>query len=160
MPEAASAWLFLPLSQPTPSTGETSAGSHCCRRASGSVPSMLQNEVLLCFAFYSTILIVKMFVVAIITGQVRLRKKVRVTFLLLLLPFCFFLPLLGFLWFLLLLLLLQRPTKVFLQQAEFALSRVESQTRSRAAADKYLTSLWLLLFVSAICSLLFMRSDS
>ncbi|XP_054249532.1 prostaglandin E synthase [Indicator indicator] len=36
---------------------------------------MLQNEVLLCFAFYSTILIVKMFVVAIITGQVRLRKK-------------------------------------------------------------------------------------
>ncbi|NXP75025.1 PTGES synthase, partial [Ramphastos sulfuratus] len=43
--------------------------------ASGSVPSMLQNEVLLSFAFYSTILIVKMFVVAIITGQVRLRKK-------------------------------------------------------------------------------------
>ncbi|NXN15236.1 PTGES synthase, partial [Indicator maculatus] len=41
----------------------------------GSFPSMLQNEVLLCFAFYSTILIVKMFVVAIITGQVRLRKK-------------------------------------------------------------------------------------
>ncbi|NXH12068.1 PTGES synthase, partial [Bucco capensis] len=35
----------------------------------------MENQVLLSFAFYSTILIVKMYVVAIITGQVRLRKK-------------------------------------------------------------------------------------
>ncbi|KAM8796540.1 prostaglandin E synthase [Eudromia elegans] len=36
---------------------------------------MMQNEVFMSFTFYSTVLIVKMYVVAIITGQVRLRKK-------------------------------------------------------------------------------------
>ncbi|XP_006272348.1 prostaglandin E synthase isoform X1 [Alligator mississippiensis] len=36
---------------------------------------MMKNEVFASFAFYSTILILKMYVVAIITGQVRLRKK-------------------------------------------------------------------------------------
>ncbi|TRY59527.1 hypothetical protein DNTS_012226 [Danionella cerebrum] len=36
---------------------------------------MLGNDVLLCFIFYSTLLISKMYVIAIITGQVRLRKK-------------------------------------------------------------------------------------
>ncbi|NWX28577.1 PTGES synthase, partial [Notiomystis cincta] len=38
-------------------------------------PSMMENKVFLSFTFYSTILILKMYVVAIITGQVRLRKK-------------------------------------------------------------------------------------
>ncbi|KFP27883.1 Prostaglandin E synthase, partial [Colius striatus] len=38
-------------------------------------PKMMENKVFLSFTFYSTILIVKMYVVAIITGQVRLRKK-------------------------------------------------------------------------------------
>ncbi|NWX53383.1 PTGES synthase, partial [Promerops cafer] len=38
-------------------------------------PKMMENEVFLSFTFYSTILILKMYVVAIITGQVRLRKK-------------------------------------------------------------------------------------
>ncbi|NXK54553.1 PTGES synthase, partial [Chauna torquata] len=38
-------------------------------------PPMMENKVLMSFAFYSTILILKMYVVAIITGQVRLRKK-------------------------------------------------------------------------------------
>uniref|UniRef100_U3JFE2 Prostaglandin E synthase n=3 Tax=Ficedula albicollis TaxID=59894 RepID=U3JFE2_FICAL len=36
---------------------------------------MMENKVFLSFTFYSTILILKMYVVAIITGQVRLRKK-------------------------------------------------------------------------------------
>ncbi|EOB05952.1 Prostaglandin E synthase, partial [Anas platyrhynchos] len=36
---------------------------------------MMENKVFLSFAFYSTVLIVKMYVVAIITGQVRLRNK-------------------------------------------------------------------------------------
>ncbi|KFO09925.1 Prostaglandin E synthase, partial [Balearica regulorum gibbericeps] len=38
-------------------------------------PKMMENKVFMSFAFYSTILILKMYVVAIITGQVRLRKK-------------------------------------------------------------------------------------
>ncbi|NXT19629.1 PTGES synthase, partial [Syrrhaptes paradoxus] len=38
-------------------------------------PRMMENTVFMSFAFYSTILILKMYVVAIITGQVRLRKK-------------------------------------------------------------------------------------
>lgn len=42
---------------------------------------MMGNTVFLSFTFYSTILILKMYVVAIITGQVRLRKKVRPSFL-------------------------------------------------------------------------------
>ncbi|XP_030641207.1 prostaglandin E synthase [Chanos chanos] len=36
---------------------------------------MLRNEVFACFAFYGTLLILKMYIIAIITGQVRLRKK-------------------------------------------------------------------------------------
>ncbi|NWH80009.1 PTGES synthase, partial [Piaya cayana] len=36
---------------------------------------MMENTVFMSFTFYSTILILKMYVVAIITGQVRLRKK-------------------------------------------------------------------------------------
>ncbi|NXL58424.1 PTGES synthase, partial [Chordeiles acutipennis] len=38
-------------------------------------PRMMENTVFMSFTFYSTILILKMYVVAIITGQVRLRKK-------------------------------------------------------------------------------------
>ncbi|NXD14700.1 PTGES synthase, partial [Nothocercus nigrocapillus] len=38
-------------------------------------PKMMENEVFMSFMFYSTVLILKMYVVAIITGQVRLRKK-------------------------------------------------------------------------------------
>nr|XP_032607404.2 prostaglandin E synthase isoform X1 [Taeniopygia guttata] len=38
-------------------------------------PKMMENKVFLSFTFYSTILILKMYAVAIITGQVRLRKK-------------------------------------------------------------------------------------
>ncbi|NXP44702.1 PTGES synthase, partial [Heliornis fulica] len=38
-------------------------------------PRMMENKVFVSFTFYSTILILKMYVVAIITGQVRLRKK-------------------------------------------------------------------------------------
>ncbi|NXJ61837.1 PTGES synthase, partial [Rostratula benghalensis] len=40
-----------------------------------SSPKMMENTVFMSFTFYSTILILKMYVVAIITGQVRLRKK-------------------------------------------------------------------------------------
>ncbi|RVE65994.1 hypothetical protein OJAV_G00122270 [Oryzias javanicus] len=36
---------------------------------------MIRNEVFSCFLFYAVLLIVKMYVIAIITGQVRLRKK-------------------------------------------------------------------------------------
>ncbi|NWH61720.1 PTGES synthase, partial [Geococcyx californianus] len=36
---------------------------------------MMENTVFMSFTFYSTILILKMYVIAIITGQVRLRKK-------------------------------------------------------------------------------------
>lgn len=42
---------------------------------SSTSSTMMGNTVFLSFAFYSTILILKMYVVAIITGQVRLRKK-------------------------------------------------------------------------------------
>ncbi|XP_010719181.1 prostaglandin E synthase isoform X1 [Meleagris gallopavo] len=44
-------------------------------RAKAGAPTMMGNTVFLSFTFYSTILILKMYVVAIITGQVRLRKK-------------------------------------------------------------------------------------
>lgn len=36
---------------------------------------MLGSEVWMCFIFYSTLLILKMYIIAIITGQVRLRTK-------------------------------------------------------------------------------------
>ncbi|XP_067825990.1 prostaglandin E synthase [Heptranchias perlo] len=35
----------------------------------------MDNQVFACFTFYSTLLILKMYVVAIITGQLRLRRK-------------------------------------------------------------------------------------
>ncbi|KAG7314659.1 hypothetical protein KOW79_021962 [Hemibagrus wyckioides] len=37
--------------------------------------AMLENSVFSCFVFYSILLILKMYTLAIITGQVRLRKK-------------------------------------------------------------------------------------
>ncbi|XP_071768081.1 prostaglandin E synthase [Centroberyx gerrardi] len=36
---------------------------------------MIRNEVFSCFVFYGVLLVVKMYVIAILTGQVRLRKK-------------------------------------------------------------------------------------
>ncbi|XP_072285799.1 prostaglandin E synthase [Pyxicephalus adspersus] len=36
----------------------------------------MENQVFLSFVFYSTLLILKMYTLAIITGQIRLRKKV------------------------------------------------------------------------------------
>ncbi|XP_013983188.1 prostaglandin E synthase [Salmo salar] len=36
---------------------------------------MLENKVFSCFVFYSVLLVIKMYIIAIITGQVRLRKK-------------------------------------------------------------------------------------
>ncbi|XP_034458928.1 prostaglandin E synthase [Hippoglossus hippoglossus] len=36
---------------------------------------MIRNEVFSCFVFYGVLLVVKMYILAIITGQVRLRKK-------------------------------------------------------------------------------------
>nr|XP_046224255.1 prostaglandin E synthase [Oncorhynchus gorbuscha] len=36
---------------------------------------MLENEAFSCFVFYSVLLVIKMYIIAIITGQVRLRKK-------------------------------------------------------------------------------------
>lgn len=38
--------------------------------------AMLENPVFSSFVFYSTLLILKMYTIAVITGQVRLRKKV------------------------------------------------------------------------------------
>ncbi|XP_068105904.1 prostaglandin E synthase [Hyperolius riggenbachi] len=35
----------------------------------------MENEVFLSYVFYSTLLILKMYILAIITGQIRLRKK-------------------------------------------------------------------------------------
>lgn len=37
---------------------------------------MIRNEVFSCFVFYGVLLVIKMYIIAIITGQVRLRKKV------------------------------------------------------------------------------------
>ncbi|XP_053728144.1 prostaglandin E synthase [Synchiropus splendidus] len=36
---------------------------------------MIRNEVFSCFVFYAVLLVLKMYIIAIITGQVRLRKK-------------------------------------------------------------------------------------
>ncbi|TDH02221.1 hypothetical protein EPR50_G00170860 [Perca flavescens] len=36
---------------------------------------LIRNEVVSCFVFYGVLLVIKMYIVAIITGQVRLRKK-------------------------------------------------------------------------------------
>ncbi|KAF1377730.1 hypothetical protein PFLUV_G00203770 [Perca fluviatilis] len=36
---------------------------------------LIRNEVFSCFVFYGVLLVIKMYIVAIITGQVRLRKK-------------------------------------------------------------------------------------
>ncbi|XP_021137074.2 prostaglandin E synthase isoform X2 [Columba livia] len=59
------------LSPLTAPAGSPLAGT----AAGGTFPRVMENKVLMSFAFYSTILILKMYVVAIITGQVRLRKK-------------------------------------------------------------------------------------
>lgn len=40
------------------------------------LPAMITSEVFSCFVFYGALLVIKMYIVAIITGQVRLRKKV------------------------------------------------------------------------------------
>uniref|UniRef100_UPI0037E8CADE prostaglandin E synthase n=1 Tax=Semicossyphus pulcher TaxID=241346 RepID=UPI0037E8CADE len=37
--------------------------------------ALLKNEVFSCFVFYGVLLVIKMYIIAIITGQVRLRKK-------------------------------------------------------------------------------------
>ncbi|XP_008324024.1 prostaglandin E synthase [Cynoglossus semilaevis] len=37
--------------------------------------ALIRNEVFSCFVFYAVLLLVKMYIIAIITGQVRLRKK-------------------------------------------------------------------------------------
>lgn len=42
-----------------------------------TLTAMITSEVFSCFVFYGTLLTIKMYIVAIITGQVRLRKKVR-----------------------------------------------------------------------------------
>ncbi|XP_054469045.1 prostaglandin E synthase [Anoplopoma fimbria] len=36
---------------------------------------LIRNEVFSCFVFYGVLLVMKMYVIAIVTGQVRLRKK-------------------------------------------------------------------------------------
>ncbi|KAF7642139.1 hypothetical protein LDENG_00263920 [Lucifuga dentata] len=36
---------------------------------------MIRDEVFSCFVFYSVLLVLKMYILAIITGQLRLRKK-------------------------------------------------------------------------------------
>nr|XP_046230615.1 prostaglandin E synthase [Scatophagus argus] len=36
---------------------------------------MIKNEVFSCFVFYGALLVIKMYIIAVITGQVRLRKK-------------------------------------------------------------------------------------
>lgn len=66
----------VPQSPLTAPAGSPLAGT----AAGGTFPRVMENKVLMSFAFYSTILILKMYVVAIITGQVRLRKKVSSTF--------------------------------------------------------------------------------
>ncbi|XP_028273962.1 prostaglandin E synthase [Parambassis ranga] len=37
--------------------------------------TIIRNEVFSCFVFYGVLLVLKMYIIAIITGQVRLRKK-------------------------------------------------------------------------------------
>ncbi|XP_020490302.1 prostaglandin E synthase [Labrus bergylta] len=37
--------------------------------------ALIKNEVFSCFVFYSVLLVIKMYIIAIITGQARLRKK-------------------------------------------------------------------------------------
>ncbi|XP_072739437.1 prostaglandin E synthase isoform X3 [Ciconia boyciana] len=60
----------LPAAQARSPLAVSAAGD----RAAPS-PKMMENAVFMSFTFYSTILILKMYVIAIITGQVRLRKK-------------------------------------------------------------------------------------
>ncbi|KAM7392604.1 hypothetical protein PAMA_007628 [Pampus argenteus] len=36
---------------------------------------IIRNEIFSCFVFYAVLLVIKMYIIAIITGQVRLRKK-------------------------------------------------------------------------------------
>ncbi|KAM9218143.1 prostaglandin E synthase [Leptosomus discolor] len=57
------------------SPSKISTGCECCKQRAAPSPKMMENKVFMSFTFYSTILILKMYVVAIITGQVRLRKK-------------------------------------------------------------------------------------
>ena len=38
--------------------------------------AVIRNEAFSCFVFYGVLLVIKMYVIAIVTGQVRLRKKV------------------------------------------------------------------------------------
>lgn len=49
---------------------------------------------------------------------------------------------------------------VLRKQAEFSLTSTESKTGFLAVADSHLASLWLFLFASTICSLMFIISES
>uniref|UniRef100_A0A3P8U3R5 Prostaglandin E synthase n=1 Tax=Amphiprion percula TaxID=161767 RepID=A0A3P8U3R5_AMPPE len=44
-------------------------------RKNTAMSVMIRNEVFSCFVFYGVLLVIKMYIIAIITGQVRLRKK-------------------------------------------------------------------------------------
>lgn len=48
----------------------------CSRCSSAWITAvMLRNSVFSCFVFYGVLLVLKMYVIAVITGQIRLRKK-------------------------------------------------------------------------------------
>lgn len=48
------------------------------KRVTQTLIAMITSEVFSCFAFYGALLIIKMYIIAIITGQLRLRRKVRI----------------------------------------------------------------------------------
>lgn len=48
------------------------------KRVTQTLIAMITSEVFSCFAFYGALLVIKMYIIAIITGQLRLRRKVRV----------------------------------------------------------------------------------
>ncbi|TWW66377.1 prostaglandin E synthase [Takifugu rubripes] len=45
------------------------------KRVTQTLIAMIVSEVFSCFAFYGALLVIKMYIIAIITGQVRLRRK-------------------------------------------------------------------------------------
>lgn len=79
--------LASPLLSPPPRALEPAAGSAtrlpfvprapAIKMPAAPVPAIVSGQVLPAFLLCSTLLVIKMYVVAVITGQVRLRKKVR-----------------------------------------------------------------------------------
>ena len=153
-----------PPAEPSRSPSKISAGCERCRRPSSTFPQNDGKQSVYVIYVLQHDLDFKNVCRCHHYGTSETQKEGKFQFPL---PFCPFLAFsLGFsglfavLFLLFFFLVPVKVDKVFPKQVEFSLTEVERKTCFIAAADKYLTSLWLFLFISKICRLMFIISES